>query len=358
MMPARVAMAVQADGWWVRSDNIFAKENPQPESVTDRPTRAHEYVFLLTKSGSSTYWTHRDGPGTRVKPPPDYRYQNAETGEEVVDPPDGWDAPGSPWRRLNLWRGHDYFYDPMGFRLPFTGGAHARRKDGERKPAKGSDPMDRRAGTWKEPTGWDTELGSHGSIHKDGRQGTGKQRGHSRRHAGFNDRWDAMSKDEQQAGGANLRTVWSMATHPFPEAHFATFPPALVERCIKLGTSEKGACSRCGAPWIRKVKKTKNARGVSTYGSENGRRLLEANYGARELGRDHDNPFLAPETLGWRPGCDCGAAVAPCTVLDPFGGSGTTGLVADKLGRHAILIELNPEYVEMARNRIQDDARC
>ena len=93
MMPARVAMAVQADGWWVRSDNIFAKENPQPESVTDRPTRAHEYVFLLTKSGSSTYWTHRDGPGTRVKPPPDYRYQNAETGEEVVDPPDGWDAP-------------------------------------------------------------------------------------------------------------------------------------------------------------------------------------------------------------------------------------------------------------------------
>ena len=216
--------------------------------------------------------------------------------------------------------------------------------------------MDRRAGTWKEPTGWDTELGSHGSIHKDGRQGTGKQRGHSRRHAGFNDRWDAMSKDEQQAGGANLRTVWSMATHPFPEAHFATFPPALVERCIKLGTSEKGACSRCGAPWIRKVKKTKNARGVSTYGSENGRRLLEANYGARELERDHDNPFLAPETLGWRPGCDCGAAVAPCTVLDPFGGSGTTGLVADKLGRHAILIELNPEYVEMARNRIQDDA--
>ncbi len=299
-MHARIALALQDDGWWLRRDIIYEKRNPMPESAQDRPTCSHEHIYLLTKS-----------------------------------------------RR--------YFYDPMGFRLPFTGGAHGRRKDGRRSLAKGHDLYDRRA-TWKEPTGWDTGPGSHGSIHKDGRQGTDKQRGHSRCHVGFNERWDAMSKEEQQVGGANLRTVWSMATHPFPGAHFATFPPALPERCIKLGTSEKGACAECGAPWVRAVKKTGYPRGESTYGSEKGRRLQQTVYGARSLGRDHDNPFLAPVTLGWRPACECDAGVTPCTVLDPFAGAGTTGLVADRLGRDAILLELSPKYVEMARKRIQDDA--
>jgi DNA modification methylase len=113
---------------------------------------------------------------------------------------------------------------------------------------------------------------------------TDKQRGHGRRHAGFNDRWDAMSKEEQQSNGRNIRNVWTVATHAYAEAHFATFPPDLIEPCIKAGCPKDGH------------------------------------------------------------------------VLDPFGGAGTTGLVADRLQRHATLIELNPEYAAIAERRIRGDA--
>lgn len=208
MMPARIALAFQADGWWLRSEIIWAKPNPMPESITDRPTSSHEKMFLFARSAR-------------------------------------------------------YFYDAKAVRTPAV------------------------SETAKMPDGWDTGPGAHGTVHRLGREKghkTDKQRGHGRRHDGFNDRWDQMPKSEQQAMGANLRNVWHIATHPYPEAHFATFPPALVEPCIKAGCPEGG------------------------------------------------------------------------TVLDPFGGSGTVGLVADRLGRDAILIELNPEYADMARARITQDA--
>lgn len=127
------------------------------------------------------------------------------------------------------------------------------------------------------------ERGQHS---KGGRYKTDKQRGHSRRHQGFNDRWDGMSKAEQQENGRLLRTyepeVWHIATAAFSEAHFATFPPALVERCLMASCPPGG------------------------------------------------------------------------TVLDPFGGSGTTGIVADGMGFDAILIELSEAYAEIARSRIAD----
>ena len=89
------------------------------------------------------------------------------------------------------------------------------------------------------PDGWATHDGAHGSFHRNGREKgmkSDKQRGHSRRHAGFNDRWDAMPKEEQQAMGANARTVWTITTEPFPDAHFATFPTELARRCILAGS--------------------------------------------------------------------------------------------------------------------------
>ena len=88
---------------------------------------------------------------------------------------------------------------------------------------------------------------------------TDKQRGHTRRHAGFNDRWDAMPKAEQQANGANARNVWTIPTQGRPDAHFATFPDELPRRCILAGTSERGVCSECGAPWERVVELDNNA---------------------------------------------------------------------------------------------------
>jgi len=148
-IPWRVAFALQADGWWLRSDIIWAKPNPMPESVRDRPTKAHEYIFLLTKA-------------------------------------------------------ERYFYDADAVAEPSTG----------------------------------------------------------------------------QNGTRNRRTVWTITTKPYPEAHFAVFPPELPEICIKAGCPEGG------------------------------------------------------------------------TVLDPFAGAGTTLMVALRLGRKSIGIEINGEYAKLSMKRI------
>ena len=163
-IPWMVAFALRADGWYLRSDIIWSKPNPMPESVTDRPTKAHEYLFLLSKSAR-------------------------------------------------------YFYDSDAVRLP------------------GHTPQHRNIDSIQvhgeaRPPGTNVHTGLH--------RASDKQRGHSRRHAGFNDRWDAMEKAEQVAGGANLRTVWTIATEPYPGAHFATFPRKLVEPCVKAGCPEGG----------------------------------------------------------------------------------------------------------------------
>lgn len=184
MVPARLAIALQDDGWWLRSDIIWHKPNPMPESVTDRPTSAHEHVFLLTKS--ARYYYDADAVAELSEYPGDNRATRTDTRKA---------------------------YDLA----CLDGGSRAR---------------------------------------------TGNPTGETR----------------------NLRNVWTIATQPFPGSHFATMPPDLAERCIKAGT---------------------------------------------------------------RPGD---------TVLDPFGGAGTTALVADRLQRNAILIELNPEYAAMARERVQKDA--
>lgn len=116
------------------------------------------------------------------------------------------------------------------------------------------------------------------------------------------------------ASTRNRRTVWSINTKPFHKSHFAVMPIELAALCILAGTSEHGCCATCGAPWGR------------------------------------------AEPIGWQPSCACAeAAPVPCTVLDPFGGAGTTGLVAQRLGRRSILIELNPAYAEIARHRIEQD---
>jgi DNA modification methylase len=229
--PWRLAFALQDAGWWLRGDYIWHKPNPMPESAQDRCTKSHEYVFHLAKS-ERYFW---NGEAIRTE----------RTSDE----------------------------DANGFR----GGSYVLGEPGPRATV-GNKKM-------KMPDGWDTGKGGHGSFHRNGREKgkTDKQRGHSRRHAGFNDRWDEMERNEQIANGANRRSVWTIATSPFPEAHFATFPPELPEICIKAGCPKGG------------------------------------------------------------------------TVLDPFGGAGTTGLVADRLQRNAILIELNPEYAAMAQRRINDD---
>ena len=156
-------------------------------------------------------------------------------------------------------------------------------------------------------------------------------------------------------GSRNLRTVWEIATAPFPQAHFATYPPELVRRCVAAGTSEKGCCQKCGAPWRRVVEKSGGTTGAGWNTHNRGKNDLAM--GATMSKATSDGTYKI-ETLGWSPTCGCcivESEAIPCTVLDPFSGAGTTALVAAKMGRDAIGIELNPAYVEMSRKRISGE---
>jgi DNA modification methylase len=146
--------------------------------------------------------------------------------------------------------------------------------------------------------------------------------------------------------GRNRRSVWTITTKPFKEAHFATFPEDLVEPMILAGTSEKGVCPECGKPWKRKTEKKETpSRSVSTAGPTGDHGFLGNNR------RDIPNQI---NTLGWQPTCDCGDLIkpVPSIVLDPFSGAGTTCVVAKKLLRNYIGIELNPQYCKMSEARI------
>jgi hypothetical protein len=134
-------------------------------------------------------------------------------------------------------------------------------------------------------------------------------------------------------------------------------PPAVVERCIRAGTSERGCCAACGAPWGRVVERSV----AFTSGSGKTGNVPNGKHAGtvQALSGEYDirmGPSVATTTTGWAPSCACAADVVPAVVLDPFGGAGTTALVADRLQRDAILIELNPDYTRMAMDRCRDDA--
>ena len=158
------------------------------------------------------------------------------------------------------------------------------------------------------------------------------------------------------ATGRNLWSYWLLSPEPYSEAHFATFPTEIPRRAILAGTSEKGVCPKCGKPWQRVTTDAPDyaalkagRRGTDTYQS----RGLEA---GNRFGSETPGDARRLVTTHWQPACRCNAGdPVPATVLDPFGGAGTTALVANRLGRHAILCELNPKYAAMARQRIVSD---
>jgi len=266
-IPWRVAFALQADGWWLRSDIIFAKKNPMPESSKDRPSRAFEYVFLLAKSKRYFY---------------------------------DWYAVQEPLAEATVKRSASPFYPD-----------HPKAKEW-RRTGQGSGARDAQT--------FNTEV--YAKI--------------------------AEGKKTMR----NMRNVWWIATEPFPEAHFAVMPTKLVEPCIKAGTSEYGCCPKCGAPWERVVEKRRYARNEL---DKNDPRYRPNRYkGAyTDINGKGDAGYTEAKTLGWCPTCSCGIEeTVPCVVLDPFGGAGTTNLVAARLGRSSIYIDLNPQYVDMAVKRL------
>ena len=253
-VPWRVAFALQADGWWLRSDIVWSKPNPMPESVTDRPTRSHEYLFLLAKSAR-------------------YYYDADAIREPNSDGP--------------FWATH-----PQG--QPAI--SRTTRYDGSRED--GSQPN-----TWL--------------------------------------------KNLKPNSGRNRRSVWEIATQPYAKAHFATFPEKLVEPCILAGTSERGCCPECGAPWERVLERMD-----IVAASHKGSRFDMGKTAARDGGdRVQEGERMESTTTGWRPTCAHEGEPVPCRVLDSFSGSGTVGLVAERLGRHSVLIDASEDYCQMARER-------
>ena len=240
-MPWRLAFALQEDGWWLRQDIIWSKPNPMPESVTDRCTKAHEYLFLLTKSAK-------------------YHYD----AEAIKEPAVADHAAGN--------RSH------KGATAYLEGDERHRTKQGlvayaQRNSWNGSKFHDGKNAVNHPNVGRNRTLGEKGETadSSEVRSGKGASFG---RGAGWRD--DPANSPETR----NKRSVWEIATQPFSEAHFATFPRKLVEPCIRAG-------------------------------------------------------------------CPTGGV-----VLDPFNGSGTTGLVALAEQCRYIGIELNPEYAAMAERRL------
>src|SRR5690606_15020859 len=259
-IPWRVAFALQADGWYLRSDIIWHKPNAMPESVKDRPTKAHEYIFLLSKSPK-------------------------------------------------------YYYDADAIREPFSETSHPNFKGGK--------------------------FGRSDSGIKAGVIGGSFERASCGRHP----------------KGRNKRTVWSIPTKPFRGAHFAVFPPDLIEPCILAGAPEK-ACPHCGAPWVpvyrREYVGGKDDPNKENYKTPNGRYEVrtERGFGGTKSNRAQRIDILE----GHKPTCQCenNDGSGRGVILDPFFGSGTTGVVAEKHGRQWIGIELNPDYIEIAKRRLAE----
>ena len=147
----------------------------------------------------------------------------------------------------------------------------------------------------------------------------------------------------------NKRSVWTINPEPFKESHFAVFPTQLVEPPILAGTSAHGHCPECGKGWQRTVEKEKRNYTPHTMTEYQVHKL-------KFKGGGDQGKYLGPrkrKEKGWEPSCDCNAGdPVPGVVLDPFSGSGTVGVVAWKHHRHSVLIELNSDYVEMARKRL------
>lgn len=242
-IPWRLALALQEDGWWLRSDIVWAKTNSKPESVRDRVTLSHEYLFMFTRRAS-------------------------------------------------------YFFDKLAIMEPASVAPLVRHR----------------------------------------------------------------------------RSVWRISTHPYSGQHRATFPPRLVEPCLRAGTSAAGCCEMCGAPYIRILERSSfgdwhpdpQLKRQGVYRNHNtakwsqgptqaaSRRLLENTARQRVAGGAHDCPFEPPRTIGCKRSCHCtlGGAV-PCTVLDLFAGSGTVGLVAEGLKLNSVLIDLDPSMPTQLQEQLE-----
>lgn len=291
-IPWMFAFAMREDGWYLRQDIIWAKPNPMPESIQDRCTKSHEYIFLFSKSKK-------------------------------------------------------YYFDAEAIK---TASIHE---------------------VTKTPDGWDTSKnGSHGSFHKNGRENNKVPSKHSFKRENSS-RKDILvpgatlnchrpdRNDTLPTGFANKRSVWNIATRPFKEAHFATFPEELVTDCIKAGSSQHGCCAACGNPYKRLVNKTLVPTAKASFNSPIDDRDLHADkqdQGSNRAKDGHKSGHIySSETIGWVATCKCSTTeIKKAVVLDPFHGSGTVGIVSSSLARDHIAFEIKNGYTKLETKRRYD----
>jgi DNA modification methylase len=436
-IPWRVAFALQADGWYLRSEIIWAKPNPMPESVTDRPTKAHEQLFLLAKSPRYFYdaeaireaaeYGYRDcsGPARSDRlAASTAQWRGVGTATEAVErgagtvsgkhPETGrnkrsvWTIPSAPFSEAHFATFPPALVEPCvkagtseRGACPACGAPWGRvvekvfKGDGSPvayadRPEQGSKMAlcGREFAAWKREhpdrtLGWAPTCAcgaglAPGVVEPCVQAGTSARgacpacgapwRREVEREGGDT---EAMDRPKRTGGmdsatstlslsgagskqwaerGSKMHTLgWAPTCACAPDP-----PPGLVEPCVQAGTSERGCCANCGAPWRREFETDPAYRAWAK---------TQRFYGPGGLGSAFrlakTNSRQAPpkgHTTGWAPTCACAPDPKPCVVLDPFSGAGTVGLVADRLGRDAILIELKPEYAAMAERRIREEA--
>lgn len=316
-IPERLILALQADGWYWRSTVIWAKPNPMPQSVNGWRWEQHR-IKVGNRGRGKEAWRRETGQ------------QDHDADGNFLSDAEWIDCPGCPKCRPNdglifrqaAWRptaSFEYLY-LLTKSLDYFGDAEA-VKEVVAESTKSRDKYSR----------------------KGGKDGYAVKRDH-----------ETVSAD----GKRNRRNVWTIATHPYKGAHFATFPEALVEPCILAGTSEK-CCPKCGTCWSPVIKKklvpTKKA--AKHFIVDERDIIADANDQGSNRQKDGHKPGWVNETkiLGYKPSCACadndGSGRALC--FDPFSGAGTTALVAKKLGRDFLGVELNPKYIKMAKRRLK-----
>lgn len=425
MISNRLAIALQDDGWWVRSEIIWDKANPMPESIMDRPTCAHEKIWLLAKAERYFF------DAVAIAEPIEER----SSGNKQRKFGDDHDRPGHAVGSSIPWEGNTRNKRNVWHIVtePFTGWTRTSRQvrvesdasvDGKKRTTSLSCPKhgdhlslasmafcDERADDHAARSG-DTETDRVEAPRADCAPSSSPLAHQSSQQSSDFDLRENVPSATARSSGTH-RTAHDPATNsactvsaqihnrtadsealpaPFDSAehmpennisaddlvedravqtrdgidstsctcewyveiteetsHFATMPTALVEPCILAGTSAHGVCTSCGAPWKRTVDKPfvgDNSKKKVLYGEG-----VVIGSGSRTKTGGH--PVSQAQTTGWEPCCKCeDNTPVPATVCDIFGGSGTVGLVADRLGRNAILVELSVDYANMAHRRI------
>jgi DNA modification methylase len=293
-IPWRCAFALQADGWYLRNDIIWSKANPLPESVRDRCTKAHEYLFLLAKS--ERYWYDQDA----------IREPNSENIHGGLSP-----KQHKQWTIDNA----------------------------SQKTALGTQHQGRNKRTvWT----YIDQIAEHNELFAFTL---------ARLVSDHPELLDSIL-DEYGATSAEKSDVWHLSSQSYKGAHFAVMPEALVEPCLLAGCPAQ-VCVECGEPWVRVVEK-ETVEHPSRRGSGPIRQLASADAGQGQVNLEKSNLGMnnKTKTLAFTPTCKCSAPTRPGIVLDPFFGSGTVGRVAKKNKRDWLGIELNPDYVKLARKRL------